>query len=155
MSAKYLVILESLVGDVRGHFAPDIMAKKVLVVGVWWRTLHKDVKTYCKQCDFRQKTGRLTTVGYGTTDEHHTTRAIHEMGVRFCGAIQTSNTKEKQIHTGGHGLCNQMGGGSCSKGQLREEYCMDHLGQHHMWIWVSARAGDPTRGAVSSTKEMS
>ena len=29
--------------------------------------------------------------GYVTSDEYNTTRAIYEMGVRFCGGIQTCN----------------------------------------------------------------
>ena len=48
MSARHLVISESHAGDAGGHFAADITARKVLVAGLWWTILQKDVKAYCK-----------------------------------------------------------------------------------------------------------
>ena len=62
MSARYLVISESHAGDVGWHFAIDITARKVLAAGMWWTSLHEDVKMYYKLCDLCQRTGRPTAI---------------------------------------------------------------------------------------------
>lgn len=36
------VLKESHEGLARGHMGPDAMAQKVLLVGLWWPTLHVD-----------------------------------------------------------------------------------------------------------------
>jgi hypothetical protein len=42
-------------GMVGGHFAIDIIAKKILDVGYWWPTLSKDIHCFCKSYDNCQK----------------------------------------------------------------------------------------------------
>jgi len=46
---------------VRGHFAIEIIANKILDAGYWWPTLFKDTHDFCKSCDKCQKIGRLKT----------------------------------------------------------------------------------------------
>lgn len=44
MSTRYLVISKSHAGDAGGNFVGDITARKVLTVGLWWTSLHEDVR---------------------------------------------------------------------------------------------------------------
>ena len=38
-------------GAAGGHYVGKAIAQKVLRVGLWWSTLHKDSKAYCRACD--------------------------------------------------------------------------------------------------------
>ncbi len=46
---------------VGGHFATNIITKKILDVGYWWPILFKDTHDFCKSYDSCQKIGRLKT----------------------------------------------------------------------------------------------
>ncbi len=46
-------------GPSKGHFAIEIMQRKILDVGYWWPTMYKDVHDYCKSCDACQRIRRL------------------------------------------------------------------------------------------------
>ena len=37
-----------------GHYAGKPTAQKILTARLWWPTLHKDVKEFCKRCDVCQ-----------------------------------------------------------------------------------------------------
>jgi len=43
-------------GVARGHFVGKVTMQKILRVGLWWPTLHKDSKAYCKACDACHRT---------------------------------------------------------------------------------------------------
>jgi len=43
---------------VGGNYARKATAQKILRVGLWWLTLHKDSKAYCRACDACQRMGR-------------------------------------------------------------------------------------------------
>jgi hypothetical protein len=45
------ILVESHEGIVRGHYARKPTAQKVLRIGLWWPTRHRDAKEYCKKCD--------------------------------------------------------------------------------------------------------
>jgi hypothetical protein len=49
-----LILAEAHEGITGGHYARKENAQKVLRVGLWWPTLHKDVKDYYKACDVYQ-----------------------------------------------------------------------------------------------------
>jgi hypothetical protein len=42
-----MVMKELHEGHSRGHFATEMMQKKILDVGYWWLTMYKDVHEYC------------------------------------------------------------------------------------------------------------
>lgn len=42
-------------GDARGHYVGKATAYKVQRAGLWWSTLHNDVKIYCRACDTCQR----------------------------------------------------------------------------------------------------
>ncbi len=55
---------------------------------------------------------KVAYIKFGQTSNNSSKRTIHEMGFGFCGTNQTNKkVYREQIHTGGHKLCNQMGGG--------------------------------------------
>jgi len=41
-----------------GHCAGRATAQNIVCPGLWWPTLHKDVKEYCKSCDVCQRVGK-------------------------------------------------------------------------------------------------
>ena len=43
---------------VGGHVGGNSTTRKILQVGLWWPTVHKDVKEYVKKCDICQRTSK-------------------------------------------------------------------------------------------------
>jgi hypothetical protein len=52
-----LILVEVHEGIAAGHYAGKATMHKVLRVGLWWPTLHKDAKEYYKACDVCQRVG--------------------------------------------------------------------------------------------------
>ena len=52
------ILAEAHAGIVGGHYAGNPTAQKILTTRLWWPTLHKDAKEFCKRCDVCQRTGR-------------------------------------------------------------------------------------------------
>ena len=52
------ILGEALGGDVGGHYAGKGTTQNILCIGLWWPTLHKDSKPYCRACDACQRMGR-------------------------------------------------------------------------------------------------
>jgi hypothetical protein len=52
---------EAHIGPIGGHYQADMTTWKILQVGLWWSTLHKDCRMKVKQCDICQLDG-LTLV---------------------------------------------------------------------------------------------
>ena len=48
---KDAIIREAHSGTARGHFAGKPTAQKILTAILWWPTLHKDTKDFCRCCD--------------------------------------------------------------------------------------------------------
>ena len=45
------ILVEAHGGATRGHYAGKATVQKILHAGLWWPTLHKNSKVYCKACD--------------------------------------------------------------------------------------------------------
>eukprot|EP00253_Pinus_taeda_P017205 PITA_17205 len=52
------ILVEAHGGAAGGHYVGKATMHKILRVGLWWPTLHKDSKAYCEACDVCQRTGR-------------------------------------------------------------------------------------------------
>jgi hypothetical protein len=53
-----LILVESHEGITRRHYAGKATTQKVLRVGLWWPTLHRDAKGYYRACDVCQRVGK-------------------------------------------------------------------------------------------------
>lgn len=49
---------EALGGITGGNYASETTVHKILLTRLWWETLHKDCKAYCKACDHFQCVGK-------------------------------------------------------------------------------------------------
>jgi hypothetical protein len=45
------ILVESHQGIARGHYTGKSTAQKLLHVGLWWPTIHRDLKEYFQRCD--------------------------------------------------------------------------------------------------------
>lgn len=52
------VLAEAHGGDAGGHYAGKAATHNILLVGLWWMTLHKHYKAYCKACNACQRMGK-------------------------------------------------------------------------------------------------
>ena len=54
------ILTEAHGGVAGGHYVGKATTQKILHAGLWWPTLHKDSKAYCKECDACQRMSRLS-----------------------------------------------------------------------------------------------
>ena len=52
------ILKEAHVVIVGGHYARKATAQKILTAGLWWPTVHKDAKEFCRSYDVCQRTGK-------------------------------------------------------------------------------------------------
>lgn len=52
------ILVEAHGGAAGGHYAGKETMQNILHVGLWWPTLHKDSKAYCRACGACQRIGR-------------------------------------------------------------------------------------------------
>lgn len=52
------ILAEAHGGAARGNYAGRATTQKILLVGLWWPTLHQDLKAYYRACDICQQTGK-------------------------------------------------------------------------------------------------
>jgi hypothetical protein len=52
------ILAEAHEGIVGGHYARKKTTHKVLLVGIWWPTIHIDAKGYFQRCDVCQRVGK-------------------------------------------------------------------------------------------------
>jgi len=53
-----IIITEAHGGVARGSYAGNATMQKILLTGLWWTTLHKGSKAYCRACNTCQRMGR-------------------------------------------------------------------------------------------------
>jgi hypothetical protein len=51
-------------GPLGGHFATEIMQRKILDFGYWWSIMYRDVHDYYKSCDAYQRIRGLPTQSF-------------------------------------------------------------------------------------------
>lgn len=51
------IMEEAHAGSAGGHFQADTTTKKVLQAGLWWLTMHKDIREFVRKCDICQRMG--------------------------------------------------------------------------------------------------
>jgi hypothetical protein len=57
-----LILTEAHEGITGGHYVGKATTQKVLRVGLWWHTLHRDAKDYYRACDVCQRVGKPSRI---------------------------------------------------------------------------------------------
>ncbi len=71
-----------------GHFATNIIAKKILNARYWWPTLLKDIHDFCKSCDNRQKIRGFKTKSLAKLVTTLLEEPFMKWGLNFIGLIK-------------------------------------------------------------------
>ncbi len=75
-------------GVARGHFATNIIAKRILDVKYWWPTLFKDTHEFCRSWDDCQKIGGPKTKNLAKSVTTRLEEPFMKQGLDFIGPIK-------------------------------------------------------------------
>jgi len=84
-------------GSVGGHYAGKSTAQKILRAGLWWPTLPKDSKAYCRACDACQRTSRPSCRDELPLNPKVSLQSFEKWAIDIVGPIQLPGKK-----TGAH-----------------------------------------------------
>jgi hypothetical protein len=74
-------------GIVGGNYSRKPTTQKVLGIGLWWPTVHKDAKEYCETCDVCQRVGKPSRRDEMLLMPQVTLQVFHKWVVDFIGPI--------------------------------------------------------------------
>ena len=90
------IIEEVHAGIAGGHYEGIATVQKVLTAGLWWPTVHKDAKEFCRSYDVCQRTGKPSRRDEMPLKPQVTLQAFNKSDIDFVGLI---NPLGKRIGT--------------------------------------------------------
>jgi transposase InsO family protein len=88
-----LILAEEHEGIAQGHYAGKETTQKILRVGLWWPTLHKDAKEYYRAYDVCQRVGKPSKRYENPLAPHLTLQEFEKWALDFVGPINPSGKR--------------------------------------------------------------
>lgn len=76
-----------------GYYVGKVATKNIFRIRLWWPTLHKDSKAYCKVCDAYQRTGKPSWRDELLLNPQISLQVFDKWDIDFIGPIQPSGKK--------------------------------------------------------------